>query len=54
MRRVLAPRGRCARNVARLLQYNPYLRAFRAAAGFRDIRLHIVILTIRHPAVAVC
>ncbi len=27
-------------------------RALLATAGFRDIRLHIVIITIRHPAVA--
>jgi len=82
MRRVLAPGGRCALNVARPLQYNPYLRALAdalehhitpeagavmrvpcslgdagalrallAVAGFRDIRLHIVIITIRHAAV---
>lgn len=82
MRRVLVPGGRCALNVARSLQYNPYLRALAdalehhispdagavmrapcslgeaetlrallATAGFRDIRLHTMTLTIRPAAV---
>jgi ubiquinone/menaquinone biosynthesis C-methylase UbiE len=82
MRRVLAPGGRCALNVARSLQYNPYLRALAdalehhlspeagavmrapcslgeaetlsallAAAGFGDIHLYTMRLTIRPAAV---